>query len=120
MVSPASFRLIRIASAAVIAGLAIREASLGAAGAGPVHLVAAPFEIGVAAALVWKPRMAFWALLALTFQQMATYGVRLAASFNGTAPLDKGSLAICLLYPTLVTVLYLERQEEAERAEGDA
>jgi hypothetical protein len=122
MVSPGSFRAIRIASAVVIVGLAIREAMFGASGGGPVHLAVAPFEVVVAAALVWKPlrRPAFWAALALTVQQMATYGLRLAVSFNGTASLDKVSLAICLFFPTLVTVLYLERQEEAEQVEREA
>ena len=115
MVSPASFRAIRIATAVVLVGLAVWEAMLGAAGGGTLHFVGAPAEVAVAALLVARPRWSFWPTLALTLQQMVTYGLRLALSFNGTAPLDKASLAICLFFPTLVTILYLERQEEEEQ-----
>ena len=107
-------------AAAIIVLFALREGVVGAASGNALAFVVAALELAVAGILVARPKWSFWAALALTLQQMATYGLRLAVSFNGTAPLDKMAIVICLFFPTLVTVLYLERQEEAERDASEA
>ena len=47
----------------------------------------------------------------------ARHGLDLSRSFTGDGGLDWASLAVCLFFPTLATVLFMERSEEAEAAE---
>lgn len=75
-------------------------------------------NLALAALLVWRPRWAFFPALLLSAQQMWSHGLSLSGSFVGSAPLDWASLGVCLFFPTLVTVLFLERQELAERAQA--
>ena len=121
MSSSSLFRGVRIASAVVLAGAAVFHVVKAMAGQGDVlrHWMFVPINAAVAALLVWRPRWAFWPALALTIQQMASHGLDLSRSFLGTEPLDWVSLAVCLFFPTLVTVLFIERQELAE-AEAQA
>ncbi len=123
MSSSSLFRWTRIASAVVLAVAAVFHIVQAAGGHGSVlrHAVFVPINAGLAALLVFKPRWAFWPTLALTIQQMASHGLDLSRSFLGTEPLDWVALAVCLFFPTLATVLFIERQEQAEaEAEADA
>ena len=115
------FRAARIVSAVLLALAAVHHVMQAVAGEGSVarHWLFVPINAGLAALLVWKPRWAFWPALALTVQQMWSHGLDLSRSFLGTAPLDWVSLAVCLFFPTLVTILFIERQEHAE-ADADA
>jgi hypothetical protein len=70
--------------------------------------------------LVWQRRWAFWFALALTAQQMWSHGLDLAQSFNGSTALDWRSLLVCLFFPTLDTILFIERSDEAERAQSSS
>ncbi len=115
------FRATRIGSAMLLALAAGYHVMQAVAGEGSVarHWLFVPINAGLAALLVWKPRWAFWPALALTVQQMWSHGLDLSRSFLGTAPLDWVSLAVCLFFPTLVTILFIERQEHVE-ADADA
>ena len=121
MSSSSLSRAFRIASAVVLAAAAVFHITKAIAAQGdvPRHWLFVPINAGLAAVLVWRPRWAFWPALALTIQQMASHGLDLSRSFLGTEPLDWVSLAVCLFFPTLVTVLFMERQERAE-AEAQA
>jgi hypothetical protein len=120
MMSPEGFRRTRIASAVVLGAAAVRHAILAATlragdGGGLRHGIFVALNVALAALLVWRHKWAFYPALALAIQQVWSHGLDLSQSFLGTAPLDKLSLAVCLFFPTLVTILYLERQErEAE------
>jgi hypothetical protein len=109
-----AYRAARIGSAVLLTASAARHAVLASKGDGDVirHVIFVVVNLGLGALLVWRPRWSFWPALALTIQQMASHGLDLSQSFLGTAPLDKLSLAVCLFFPTLVTILYLERQED--------
>jgi hypothetical protein len=127
MSSSSLFRGTRIVSAVVLAAAAVFHIVQAVGGHGSVarHWLFVPINAGLAALLVWKPRWAFWPALALTIQQMWSHGLDLSRSFLGTEPLDWVSLAVCLFFPTLVTVLFIERQEHAEaeaaaKAEAEA
>lgn len=110
------YRAARIGSAVILAVSAVRHAFLVVKGDGDVlrHALFIVVNLALAGLLVWRPRWSFWPALVLTVQQMASHGLDLSQSFLGTAPLDKLSLAVCLFFPTLVTILYLERQESAD------
>lgn len=126
MTSSSLFRGTRLVSAAVLALAAGYHVVQAVAGQGDVvrHWLFVPINAAVAALLVWRPRWSFWPVLALTVQQMWSHGLELSRSFLGTEPLDWVSLAVCLFFPTLATVLFIERQEQseahAEEAEADA
>lgn len=113
------FRGARIVSAVLLGLAAARHVMQAVAGEGSVarHWLFVPINLGLAVLLVWRPRWAFWPALALTVQQMWSHGLDLSRSFLGTEPLDWVSLAVCLFFPTLVTILFIERQEPAD---GDA
>lgn len=81
------------------------------------HWIFVAVDAALAALLVLRPRWAFFAAIALGAQQMYGHGLALARSFNGDVPLDTWSLVVCLYFPTLVTMLFLERQEEKEARE---
>jgi hypothetical protein len=108
------YRAARIGSAVILAASAVRHVVLAARGDGDVlrHAIFVVVNLALAGLLVWRPRWSFWPAIVLTLQQMASHGLDLSRSFLGSAPLDKLSLAVCLFFPTLVTILYLERQEE--------
>jgi hypothetical protein len=113
MTALGAYRAVRIGSAIVLAGTAVRHAMLAASGASVGrHAIFIVINLALATLLVWRPRWAFYPTLALTVQQLYSHGLDLSQSFLGTAPLDKASLAVCLFFPTLVTLLYMERQEE--------
>ena len=115
------FRAARIVSAVLLALAAGYHVMQAVAGEGSVarHWLFVPINAGLAALLVWKPRWAFWPALALTVQQMWSHGLELSRSFLGTEPLDWVSLAVCLFFPALVSILLIERREHAE-AEAEA
>ena len=110
------YRAARAVSAALLVLVAARHVMLALQGEGSVarHWVFVPINVGLAALLVWRPRWAFYPALLLSAQQMWSHGLSLSQSFLGTAPLDWVSLAVCLFFPTLVTILFIERQEETE------
>ncbi len=88
-------------------------------GPSPVrHAIFVVVNGAMAALLVWRHRWAFWPALVLTAQQMYSHGLELARSFNGDTALDWRALAVCLFFPTLDTILFIERQEENEAAEA--
>jgi hypothetical protein len=104
------YRAVRIVSAAILVATALFHLSKIAND--PVrHAIFVGVNVALAALLVHKPRMAFVPTLLLGAQQMYSHGLDLSRSFLGTAPLDKVSLAVCLFFPTLATLLYMERQE---------
>jgi hypothetical protein len=109
-----AYRAARIGSALLLTGTAVWHATAVASGHGSTlrHAIFVAINLTVAVLLVWRPRWAFYPTLALTVQQLYSHGFDLSQSFLGTAPLDKVSLAVCLFFPTLVTLLYMERQEE--------
>jgi hypothetical protein len=112
-----NFRVVRIVSALLLAGVAVLHVTQALA-AGPSaarHWLFVGLNLGLAALLVWRHRWAFWPALALSIQQVASHGLELSDSFLGTVPLDWQSLAVCLFFPTLVTVLFIERRDEDER-----
>ena len=115
------YRSIRIASAVLLVAAAVRHVVLavGAEGSITRHWIFVPINVALAALLVWRPRWAFWPAIALSAQQMWSHGLELSGSFLGTEPLDWASLAVCVFFPTLVTVLFIERRELAE-AEAEA
>jgi hypothetical protein len=118
-----TFRTARIVSAVLLVVVAVRHGMLAVAGEGsaPRHALFVLVNVALAALLVWKPRWSFWPALALTIQQMWSHGLKLSESFLGTAPLDWVSLAVCLFFPTLVTILFIERRELADaEAESEA
>lgn len=119
MTAAATYRAVRIVSALILVGTAVRHVILAAGGQGSVarHAVFLVLDVALAGLLVWRHRWSFYPALALAIQQVWSHGLDLSQSFLGTAPLDKISLAVCLFFPTLVTLLYMERQEEAERRE---
>ena len=109
------YRLVRVVSAALLllaAGFHVLQAARGV-GSVPRHLAFVGIDVVLAALLVARPRWAFYPALLLSIQQVYSHGLDLSQSFLGTAPLDKASLAVCLFFPTLMTLLYMERQEEA-------
>ncbi len=117
------FRTLRIAAAVILGLAAVLHVIRAAQGEGSVarHVVFVLINGGLAALLVWKPRWAFWPAIALTVQQMWSHGLDLSRSFLGTEPLDWVSLAVCLFFPTLDTILFIERREEDEaRAAAEA
>ncbi|MBX3205233.1 MAG: hypothetical protein KF764_09195 [Labilithrix sp.] len=116
MVSPNTYRAIRVGAAVLLVVAAARHATLAVAEEGSVtrHWIFVPINVGLAALLVLRPRWAFWPAIALSIQQMWSHGLELSRSFLGTAPLDWVSLAVCLFFPTLVTILFIERQEDGE------
>ncbi len=111
------FRTARIISAVLLAATAVRHVVLAVAREGNVarHFVFVGLNIGLAALLVMRPRWAFWAALALGAQQMWSHGLDLSRSFLSTVPLDWSSLAVCLFFPTLVTILFIERQTDRKK-----
>lgn len=121
MASPAPpiYRLARVVSAVLLAAIAALHVHQAIAGNGSAlrHWLFVALNLGLGALLVWRHRWAFWPALVLTIQQLGSHGLELARSFNGDAPLDWRSLAVCLFFPTLVTVLFIERGDEKERAE---
>ncbi len=114
MASPSTYRAIRVGAAIVFVGVALRHAVLAVSGDGDVarHWIFVPIDVALAALLVLRPRLAFWPAIALSVQQMASHGLLLSRSFLGTVPLDWVSLAVCLFFPTLVTILFIERQDD--------
>jgi hypothetical protein len=109
----AAYRAVRHVSAALLAGAAVFHVSAAATG-GPGatrHGVFVGINLALAGLLVFRARWAYYPALALAIQQTYSHGLDLSKSFLGTAPLDKVSLAVCLFFPTLVTLLYMERQE---------
>jgi hypothetical protein len=118
MPSPRIYRAVRIGSAVLLVGAAIHHVSQAIAGNGDVlrHWAFVAINLAVAALLAWRPRWAYYPTLVLCIQQMWSHGLDLSRSFVGTAPLDKTALAVCLFFPTLVTILYLERQEDVLNA----
>lgn len=119
MLSPKGFRNARAASAALMVIVGVRHAVLAVNGQSDVtrHWVFVVINVAFGALLVLRPRWAFFPTLALGIQQTVSHGLDLSQSFLGTVPLDVTSLAVCLFFPTLVTVLFIERQEEKERGE---
>lgn len=115
------FRTARIVAAVLLVVVAARHGMLAVTGEGSSlrHGGGVLVNVGLAALLVWKPRWAFWPALALSVQQVWSHGLELSQSFLGTAPLDWVSLAVCLFFPTLVTILFIERRELAD-AEAEA
>jgi hypothetical protein len=109
------YQLVRIVSGLILAGTAAWHVTRALAGDGSVlrHWLFVAINAALAALLVWRPRWAFYPTIALTVQQLASHGLDLSNSFAGTASLDKVSLAVCLFFPTLATILYLEREERA-------
>lgn len=110
------FRVIRILLAAALVPTACFHVLLAIRGQGDVarHWIFVAINLGLAALLVLKPRWAFYPAIALTLQQLWSHGQSLSDSFVGSAPLDWVSLAVCLYFPTLVTILFIERGEAAE------
>lgn len=115
MAPAATYRALRIVSAALLAATAVfhlvKVFAVGGEASMVRHAVFVAINLALAALLVLRPRWAFYPALLLTAQQMYSHGLDLSQSFLGTAPLDKMSLAVCLFFPTLVTILYMERQE---------
>ena len=122
MLSPKGFQRGRVAAAMMLAGAAVRHALLATRGEGDVgrHWVFVVVNLGLGALLVYRPRWAFYPSIALGVQQMYSHGLDLSQSFLGSTPLDRWSLAVCLFFPTLVTFLFIERQEEKEEQERAA
>jgi len=118
LLSPKGFRNTRVLSAVILVTVAARHVLLAVQGQGEVwrHWLFVPINLAAAALLVLRHRWAFWPIIVLGVQQTASHGLDLSKSFNGGQPLDVPSLAVCLFFPTLVTILYLERAEERERA----
>jgi hypothetical protein len=116
---PKIYRIARIISAAILVVVALRHLVLAAQGDGNVmrHWNFVAVNIALAIMLIMKPRWAFWAILAVGAQQMWSHGLDLSQSFLGSAPLDWSSLAVCLFFPTVATILFIERQDEKERSE---
>ncbi len=116
------YRVLRLVSAILLAGTAVRHVVLVAAGQGNTlrHVAFVVINLLLAALLIKKPRWAFPAILVVGAQQMWSHGLDLSRSFLGTAPLDWVSLAVCLFFPTVATILFIERQDENEHVpEGD-
>lgn len=111
------FRVSRIVAAVLLLAVAVRHVLQAIAGEASVtrHWLFAAINVGLAALLVWRHRWAFWPALALTVQQMWSHGLDLSRSFLGGVPIDWSSLAVCLFFPTLITILFIERREEDER-----
>src|SRR4051812_30338978 len=106
------YQWIRRLAASVLTLVAIRHVVLAITGQGDVvrHWVFVGINLGLAALLVLRPRWAFWASIAVGAQQMYSHGLDLSRSFLGSATLDWPSLAVCLFFPTLVTMLFIERR----------
>jgi hypothetical protein len=111
------YRIARLVAAVLLGLIAIRHAWQAIAGEPSVvrHALFVAINLALAALLVVRPRWAFWPALALTAQQMWSHGLELSRSFLGSAPLDWSSLAVCLFFPTLVTILFIERSDDDER-----
>lgn len=122
MLSPKGFQRGRVVAAVMLAGAAARHGMLAAQGRDDVtrHWVFVFVNLGLGTLLVFKPRWAFYPAVLLGAQQMYSHGLDLSQSFLGASPLDKWSLAVCLFFPTLVTFLFIERQEEKEQKEREA
>jgi hypothetical protein len=119
-VTPA-YRAVRVVSALLLAGAAVFHVvgAVSGNGSSARHAVFVVVNLAIAALLVGRPRWAFYPTLLLTVQQMYSHGLDLSRSFLGTSPLDKTALAVCLFFPTLVTLLYMERQETAVSSTTD-
>jgi hypothetical protein len=110
----------RIAAAIILAAVAILHVVRMVrpdgqeGGSAARHAVFLVVNLALAGLLVFRPRWAFYPALLLTLQQLASHGLDLSRSFLGTSPLDWQSLAVCLFFPTLVTVLFIERNDEAD------
>lgn len=118
MTAASFYRASRRIAAALMAAIAVRHVVQAIAPGDHAlrHVLFVIVNAALAALLVWRHRWAFWPALVLTAQQMWSHGLDLARSFNGTEPLDLPSLAVCLFFPTLDTILFLERGEEDEAA----
>ena len=110
------YRVSRLVAAVLMVGVAARHVTQALAGDGSVarHWVFVVINLGLAALLVFRHRWAFWPALVLGAQQMWSHGNDLSGSFLGSAPLDLPSLAVCLFFPTLITILFIERREPDE------
>jgi hypothetical protein len=104
---------IRLGAAVLLCGAAVWHAVLAARGGGSAlgHGLFVALNLALAALLVLRPRWAYWPSIALGAHQMWSHGLDLSRSFLGDAPLDWASLAVCLFFPTLVTILFVERQD---------
>jgi hypothetical protein len=103
----------------ILVAVAVRHVLLATSGVEGAarHWLFVLINLALAAILVMRHRWAFWPTLLLGVQQMASHGLDLSKSFLGNAPLDVPSLAVCLFFPTLATILYLERADEKEKLE---
>ena len=115
------YRVVRFVAAALLVFTAGFHVLRAAGGEGNVarHVVFVVVDLVLAALLLLRPRWAFYPALLLSVQQVYSHGLDLSQSFLGSAPLDKTSLAVCLFFPTLMTLLYMERQEQSTAAHSD-
>jgi hypothetical protein len=114
--SPRAFFVVRVVCAIAMAVTACFHVVQAIQGNPSVvrHWVFVGINLVLAALLVWKHRWAFVPTLVLTVQQLWSHGQLLSDSFLGTSSLDWVSLAVCLFFPTLATILFIERRDEAE------
>lgn len=107
------YQIGRVVSAVILVADAIRHGVLLATTqvGQAKHGLFLVLNIGLAVVLIKRPRWAFWPTILITVEELATHGLSLSASFLGTAPLDKIAIAVCLFWPTLATILYLERTD---------
>jgi hypothetical protein len=104
----------------ILVTVAVRHvllATTGASDGASRQWLFAVVNVGLAGVLVVRHRAGFWPALCLGILEVGTHGLDLSKSFLGSAPLDVPSLAVCLFYPTLVTILYLERADAKEKEE---
>lgn len=106
------YRRLRSVAALLLVVSATNHARLALAGdpSVPRHVLFVAINLALAVMLVRFPRYALVATSVLLLQQMTSHGSDLVRSMRGPGPLDLASLAVCLFFPALVTVLVLERR----------
>lgn len=107
------YRAARFFAAALLCVTAANHARLAVAGEPSVarHWLFVDINLALAVVLVRFPRRALVATSLLMVQQMVSHGTDLVRSMRGPGPMDLASLAVCLFFPALVTVLALERRQ---------
>lgn len=114
--SPRVLRTARVFGAVAFAASATRHALLVVEAEGDVarHGLFVGINLAAATLLVFRSRLAFYPMIALAAQQMWSHGHDLVASFDTS--FDVMSLAVCIFFPALLTVLFIERRQRAIRA----
>jgi hypothetical protein len=119
----ARLALARLACAGLLAVAALNHGRLAAAGGAHAlrHELFVGLNLGLAALLVARPRLALAPTVLLSMQQLWSHGSDLVDSLRGPGPVDWASVGVVVFFPALLTLLVAERRTAGtpERQPGE-